>query len=51
MSKNKDPLEEIRNYIVNVDEKLIIKQGEYPFHENGYFSEEYFVTSVVEHLK
>ena len=51
MSKNKDPLEEIRNYIVNVDEKLIIDQGEYPFCENGYFSEELFVTTVVEHLK
>ncbi len=51
MSKNKDPLEEIRKYIANVDEQLIIDQGEYPFCNLGYFSEELFVKTVAEYLK
>ena len=43
MAKNKDPLEEIRNYIANVDEELIIDKGDYPFCNLGYFDEELFV--------
>ena len=51
MAKNKDPLEEIRNYIANVDEELIIDKGDYPFCNLGYFDEELFVKKVAENLK
>ena len=31
MTKNKDPLVEIWNFIANVNEELIIDKGNYPF--------------------